>query len=61
MHVHDGEDLISSDSNGLSDPYCIIHANKEKVSHYNSLPTFTALHLKILHYYSSLITANCFN
>ena len=32
MHVHGGEGLMGCDSNGLSDPYCLVHANKQKVS-----------------------------
>ncbi len=31
IHVHSGTDLMSSDVDGLSDPYCVILANKTKV------------------------------
>ena len=32
VHVHRAQELVGCDTNGLSDPYCIVHANKEKVS-----------------------------
>lgn len=31
VHVHRAQDLQGCDSDGLSDPYCIVQANKEKV------------------------------
>ena len=31
VHVHGGQDLKRLDATGLSDPYCIVMANKEKV------------------------------
>ena len=31
MHVHSGLDLLAADCDGLSDPYCVVMANKQKV------------------------------
>jgi Ca2+-dependent lipid-binding protein len=32
VHVHSGSELLSGDADGLSDPYCVVLANKKKVS-----------------------------
>ena len=31
VHIHSAADLVSADSDGFSDPYCIVLANKKKV------------------------------
>ena len=31
IHVHSGSDLLPSDSDGLSDPYCVVLLNKKQV------------------------------
>ena len=31
VHVHSGSDLVSTDPDNLSDPYCVVLANKKKV------------------------------
>jgi len=31
VHVHSGSDLVSADPDNLSDPYCVVLANKKKV------------------------------